>query len=274
MHRISWCVPIFLLAGCSLPEGNTPLSLPPVETVAVAQDDVTMPANPADMEELARTDPIAFLDSAIARYDREVQGYRVLLVKQERIKGKLHPEDQIACSFREKPFSVLMEWKQGIRLARRSLYVEGANRNRIVAQLTGWRALAGLVTCDPHDEDARANSRYPITEFGLRMACRRTLKAWQSARERGQLNITFLGTKKIPELGGRLCWVFRRSETTGHNPEGITRSTYCFDTTTWLQLATVLHDDKDQLIARYHFRDLELNPTFDKDTFTREAMKK
>jgi outer membrane lipoprotein-sorting protein len=39
-----------------------------------------------------------------------------------------------------------------------------------------------------------------------------------------------------------------------------------------LQVGSVLLDSKGQVIAEYFFRDIEINPTFDKDQFTRKAL--
>jgi hypothetical protein len=274
MRHVWWGVPAFLIAGCSsITDGSSQLSVPSVEAVTVVKSQ--RPAAPTcDMERLLAADPVAFLERCLDRYEREVHGYKATLIKQERIKGKLGAEGQIDVHFRERPFSVLMEWKRGHRLARKTMFVDGAHDNHIVVQLAGWRALVGQVTVPVHDEDARATSRYPINEFGMATGSRRTLAAWKEARERGQLWVTLQGARKVPELDDRECWVVHRADVPGHDPEGIVASTYYFDTATWLQTATVLRDDKGQLVGRYHFRALEVNPTFDEKTFCRERMKK
>jgi hypothetical protein len=266
--------PAFLIAGCSsITDGSSHLSVPSVEAVAVVKSH--RPASPTcDMERLLAADPVAFLERCLERYDREVHGYKTTLIKQERVKGKLGAEEQIDAHFRERPFSVLMEWKRGHRLARKTMYVDGAHDNRIVVQLAGWRAVVGQVTVLVHDEDAKATSRYPINEFGMAIGSRRTLAAWKEARGRGHLRVTLQETRKIPELDDRECWVVHRADASGHDPEGIVDSTYYFDTATWLQTATVLRDGKGQLVGRYHFRALEVNPAFDEKTFCRERMKK
>jgi hypothetical protein len=167
-----------------------------------------------------------------------------------------------------------MEWRRGHRLARKSLYVDGAHDNKIVVQLAGWRSFVGQVTCPPDDRDAKANSRYPINEFGMAVGSRRTLAAWKAARERGELRVTAQGIRKIPELDDRECLVVHRTDVPGRDPDGIVDSTYLYDTETWLQVGTILLDEKGQLVGRYHFRAVEVNPTFDEKTFCRERMKK
>lgn len=274
MRRVWWGVPACLIAGCSsTTDGNTQLSVPSVEAVAVVES--PKPAESRDaMDRLLTADPVAFLERCIERVEREVHGYRATLIKQERIKGKLGAEEEIDIHFREKPFSVLMEWRRGHRLARKTLYVDGAHDNKIVVQLAGWRSFVGQVTCPPDDKDAKATSRYPIHEFGMAVGSRRTLAAWKAARERGELRVTAQGIRKIPELDGRECLVVHRADEADRDPDGIVDSTYLYDPATWLQVGTVLLDDKGQLVGRYYFRAVEVNPAFDEKTFCRERMKK
>ena len=247
----------------------------PIESPAVARDSTKARVPSAkEMAKLIRDDPIAFLEYAIDHYDREVKGYRATLFKQERIGGTLRPAERIEVHFREKPFSVLMDWQEGASLARKTLYVTGENDNKLLALPAGWRSIAGIVRRDPDDPDAKRSARYPITEFGLQKGSKRTLKAWKAARDRGDWKINFLGTETPAELGKRPCWAVRRVESPSRDADGIVTSTFFFDTRTYLQLGSVLLDDKGGLVGTYYFRDLELNPTFADDTFTRDGLRR
>jgi hypothetical protein len=268
-----------MLFGCALaPDGASRMEHPSRESATTLPKIGSPSLKPlpttTEIERLVRIDPITFLETAIERYEREVHGYRTTLIKHERIDGKLHPVERIEACFREKPFSVRMEWKEGARLARKTLFVAGTNDNQMMVAPAGWRAIAGIVARDPGDAIARRSSRYPVTEFGLQMGSKRTLRAWKAARERDELRITFHGVKKLAELDDRPCWEVKRVETPGIDPDGIVTSTFWFDTQTWLQLGSVLHDEHGQLVGSYYFRDLELNPAFPDDTFTRDGLKK
>src|SRR5262245_36929807 len=128
MRPALWSVPLFLLAGCSLPDGNPTFPTPAVETAPTpGRADRAMPTQ-AGMVRLAQYDHVACLYAVLDRYDRDVRGIRATLIKQERIRGKLNPEEHITVSCAESPFRVLMEWDRGVRLARRSLYIEGENK--------------------------------------------------------------------------------------------------------------------------------------------------
>jgi hypothetical protein len=277
MRRLWVCLPICLvLAPEPLPPdgaraGRTPPA--PAARARPADDKAALPDN-ATMEELARTDPIAFLQNCLRRSDRTVRGYRTTLQKQERIKGVLQPTEVIDVSFREKPFSVLMVWRRGARLAQRMLYVEGENDNKLLVLPAGWRSIVGVVERDPNGPDVRDSSRYPPTEFGMPAGTQKALDAWLAARKRGDLKVTFKGEKKVKEAGNRLCWVLERTGYTRREEDGITRSTFYFDKESWLMVGSVLKGEEDKLLGSYFFRDVELNPTFPPGTFTRASLRR
>ncbi|MFO0927156.1 MAG: DUF1571 domain-containing protein [Gemmataceae bacterium] len=276
MHRILLLLPVCALLGC----GDDRPSRLAAEEPAVVVDAPALPIDPtrgprldaSAMEQLARTDPIAFLERALERYDHEVAGYRAVLVKQERIAGRLGLVEHVAVCFRERPFSVRMEWKKGTGLAARLAFVRGENDDQLLVKPAGWRGLVGVVARDPHGDEAKLSSRYPITEFGIRAGSVNTLAAWKAARARGRFEYVFGGPNPVAELGGRRCWEIRRINYERPEVDGITEATLLFDTETWLQTGSVLTGAKGERIATYHFRDLEVNPAFAPETFTRAGL--
>lgn len=270
--------------GCSSGRDGADVSLPddslaaggwsaPLPAKAAASDAVPGPAETrADMDGLARDEPILFLERCLARYDREVRGYCAELVKQERLAGKLGPVEHVEVVFRETPFSVRMDWTQGVGLAARLAYVQGCNADQLLVRGAGWRALAGVLARDPLSDDARQSSRYPITEFGIKAGSLSTLASWRAARKHGALDIRYGGVKCLPELHGRPCWELRRVGYRLPEVDGITGATFYFDTETWLQTGSVLTGADGRLIARYYFRDVVLNPEIGEAVFTREGL--
>jgi hypothetical protein len=229
----------------------------------------------ATLEGLARTDPIAFMRACVRRYDREVKGYRCTLVKQERIGGKLQRTEVIDVAFREDPFSVLLTWKQGGGLAARVLYVKGENGGQMLVRPAGWRGrLVSVVSRDPEGAQAKEESRYPLTEFGIREGMLRAINAWGAAQKAGTLKYEYRGKRKIPETGDRLCHVLHRYDYATPEEGGITDAVLYYDVETWLQVGSTLKGAEGQLIGDYWFRDIQLNPDFPPDTFTRAALTK
>jgi hypothetical protein len=268
MLRILFCLPV-CLALAPLP--RTAPEWAGSALAGVADDGKTLPDN-ARMEKLAQTDPIAFLENCLKHYDREVKGYTCLLHKQERLGGKLQPSELIEVSFREEPFSVLFDWKQGTRLAQRTLYVKGKYNDQLVVKPAGLASLVGVVERDPNGADAKKSGRYPLTEFGIKVGMERTLAAWQAAAKQDALRVEFVGERKVKEAGDRACWVLRRTGYKKPEEDGITDFTTYFDKETWLQVGSVLKGADNQLLGEYFFRDIKLNPEFKDGTFTREAV--
>ena len=140
---------------------------------------------------------------------------------------------------------------------------------------TGLLALAGVVERDTDSPDAKQTSRYPITTAGLKIGMQRTLTSWRAAQKDNALHVELLGEFKVKEAGDRVCWKLRR---TGYKaPEdgdGVTELTVYVDKETWIQVGSSVKNADGQLLGEYFFTDIELNPTFKPDTFTREGLAK
>jgi hypothetical protein len=238
----------------------------------VPDDDRPLP-DAAAMERLARTDPIAFLENCLRRYNREVQGYRVALEKQERLNGVLQPREVLEADFREQPFSVLLKWDKGKGPAERVLYVRGENGDKMLVLPAGLARLVGIVRRDPNGPEARKAGRYPITEFGIKIGTERTLASWVKARREDALHVAYLGAQRPKEAGNRLCYVLRRTRYKRPEEGGVTEATIYIDKETWLQVGSVLKGAEGELIGAYYFRDIQLNPDFRPGTFSAAVLK-
>ncbi len=236
----------------------------------------------AGMQELAERDPITFLENCLLRYRREVKGYSALLVKHERIEGKLYDPELVEVSFREQPHSVRMKWLDGARKASAVVYVQGENEDRLLVlpdsgylkkrfPWAGRFAQNTTVKRELHDPEVRGSSRFTLPEFGIRYGMERSLACWSKARDQHTLHIDYLGSRPITEVGGRTCHVFHRYH---YNPpeEDIADLVLYIDVQNWLQVGSVLRGQNGELIAEYYFRELKLNPAFPADHFTRQGM--
>lgn len=226
----------------------------------------------AGPEDLLKDQPTKFLQMCLDRYDREVQGYSCTLEKRERVAGKLKPREIVEAHFREQPFSVFMEWKQGAGRAKRILYVQGENNDKMLARPAGLAALTGIWTKDVDDPDAQASGRYLVTQFGIKLGTERTLRAMLSAKARNVLHVHYEGVFKVKEVGDRLCHKLIRTPYDPPEDEGVNELTIYIDTKNWLQVGSILKDPAGNLIAEYFFRDIKLNPTFKPDQFKRSAL--
>ena len=286
MRRLLLCLPLCLLLVPEQPPNGsaasdkTKFNADPADhsgTVGLAAGSWSVPhffplPDESAMEKLARNDPTAFFRQCLRRYEREVFAYTCTLEKTERLDGKVQPTEEIKVSFREEPFTALLEWEKNARLAKRSLYVKGQNNDKLLALPNGrLLSLAGVVERDPEGASAKSSSRYPQTEFGIKIGTERTVASWVEAKKHDALHVQYLGQKKVAEVGDRVCYVFTRGPYDKPEEDGITEATYYVDKETWLQVGSVLKGD-DGLIGTYWFRDIKLNPDFKPDTFTRKGL--
>jgi hypothetical protein len=240
----------------------------------VSDNGDALPGN-REMERLAHKDPVAFLKNCIRRYQRDVQGYHLIMQKQERLGGRLQPTEVIDVWFREKPFSVLLKWLHGAGRAEKALYVEGQNGDQTLVRPAGAlaRKIAGdVLRIDPTSAEARQSGRYSIKEFGLNKGALRTLASWEDAAKEDALHVEFLGVIQVKEAGDRPCWALRRTRYARPENDGVTELTVYYDTETWLQVGSVLKGEEGKVIGSYFFRDIQLNPTFKPKQFDRSAL--
>ncbi len=223
------------------------------------------------LEDLARTKPVEFLEYCMARYEKEVQGYRVIFIKHERVHNKMRPKEKIDVHFREKPFSVHFNWLEGRGKALKTLYVEGQNDGHLKARILA--SFGPIWTVRPDSVDAMATSRFPITEFGIYKGAKSTLDAIHEAQGKDTLHLKYEGIHKLSQVGDRLCYKLVR---TPYNPpeekEQLNELTIFIDQETLMQVGSILRDTEGKLIAEYFFRVVEWNPTFDAKQFTEKAL--
>ncbi len=225
------------------------------------------------LKDLCQSDPVQLLEESLRRYRKSITGYTCKLIKKERVNNKERPEEEIFCAFRERPFSIFMEWIRGKDRADATLFVEGENNNQIaILPSQSWqkRSLHLLnkyfASRSITDSEVISASRYPVREFGIACGTERTYLAWKHAKSHGRFRFKYLGEKPVPQIGNRLCHLICRS-CDPPEEEGLTQITIYIDSETWLQVGSVLMAN-DKLIGYYFFKDIDINPTFAKNQFS------
>ena len=241
------------------------------EPVAVDPQSVT---GADEMEELAKSDVIGFFDACLERYRKEVQGYHCIMHKHERIGGKLNKPEEMEVFFRESPHSVLLIWRKNPRLAERTLYVEGQNKNKILVRPNGGirRLAAGdIVERDVAGDDAKQSGRSTLDQFGMKKILERSRDSWKAAKENGTLKVTYKGIERVPQVNNRPCYHLHRIYAKPEN-DGVMAQAVYIDTETLLLVGSRSHNKQGGLIGEYFFRDIKLNPEFKAEQFTRDAL--
>ncbi len=225
------------------------------------------------LDEILKRDPIRFFPMSLEKYDKTIQGYTHTFDKHERIKGPLRKPEKCEVRFREKPFSVFMEWKEGADQALRVLYVKDQNNDKLLARPNGmFLKFVPPQSRDVDGPDAKKSGRFTIAQFGFKQSTERTLASMKRAQDRGKLNLKYEGIVPVDRLKGKKCHKFVRTPYDPPEEDQLTELTVYYDTEHWLQVGAVLKDVKGELLGEYFFYNIEINPTFSEKQFTRDAL--
>jgi hypothetical protein len=201
-----------------------------------------------------------------------VKDYTCLLVKRERLRGQLQPENLISMKVQTRPFAVYLRWLRPNNLAgQEACYVEGRNNGMMRVHATGLRGVAGFISLDPNDSRALENSRHNITEAGIGNLLERYSKGWEKET---RLNKTQVRIAEY-EYNKRRC---TRVETIHPDNSGkeftFYRSIVYFDKENHLPIRVENYDwprrggdPNGALVESYSYADLRLNNGLNKATF-------
>lgn len=113
----------------------------------------------------AALDPEEWLREAEAAYDK-VTTYTAVFHKQQRVAGKLLPEETILLKCRKSPFSLYMKWTGVPHKDSELLYVTGWNEGRVKAHRGGILRFV-VRNLEPMDPGLMAGNLRPVTSIGI-----------------------------------------------------------------------------------------------------------
>ena len=234
-----------------MPPGATGVSPVGATTQAPAQK-----ASPMDT-------PLRLIHEAQQAY-QSVQDYTCLLIKRERINGRLPPDNVMEMKVRTQPFSVYLRWLQPRSEAGQEVcYVAGRNDGKMRVRAKGVLSVAGFISLDPNDPRARQSSRRSITEAGIGNMIERFARAWENER---RLNLTADVHVAEYEYNRRRCMrveILHPNNGNGHFL--YYRDVIYFDKETHLPIRLEFYDwprvdgDTGQLVEVYSFANMRLN---------------
>lgn len=218
---------------------------------------------------LAQADPGKFVDLALKNYQRRIQDYTCLFVKQELVKGKMTKEQHIQVKFREAPFAVFMKWVRNPSLVARVLYVKGKHKNKALIKPAG---LVGLlvrthVKRPVNSPDSRKMSRKRLDQFGFANSLKMISGVNTKAAKAGDLKFEY---KKEAKLNGRKTFVFERF--LPDKPRYPDQHLVLHLDQEWLvPIGIYCYDVRSRLLGRYEFRNVKINPGLGWKEFTPKA---
>ncbi|MEQ1826169.1 MAG: DUF1571 domain-containing protein [Pirellula sp.] len=153
---------------------------------------------------------------ALANHAKEHRDYTAVLLKRERVGGKLLPETRMEMKLRydtvettelvpnSRPRNVAVYLKTiepKAQAGREVIWVQGANKNKLMAHESG---LFGLMTVElaPQSRLAMVGNRYPITEIGIEKLLIKLIERGERDRAMGPATVR---KKDGVRMGGVDC---------------------------------------------------------------------
>jgi hypothetical protein len=223
------------------------------------------PKGPAEMEKLAKSDPLQFLRTALEWYDAKVRDYTCRFLKVEKIEGELRKPETMRMKFREAPFSVYVKWITDPSMNQEVIYVHGANKGMAVAHPSGiLGALIRKVNVVPDSKRALKYSRRPITNAGMGNMLRLIIPQCERAKANGDLKLTYEGVRYE---GGRPSYVFKRVLPKKNDYPCDVLLIY-IDQEYLLCVRTDAYEWDGSLLSHYSYTDLKVNPGLTDEDFS------
>ena len=144
--------------------------------------------------------------------NQNVRDYTCLMVKRERINGKLLDHEFMTCKVRHArqdggshtPFSVYLNFRKPASMqGREVIYVEGQNNGKLIAHEGGFKGrLIPTVYLMPTSALAMRNCKYPITEIGIKKLTAMLIEKGERDRKVGPCKVRILRGAKVKN---RVC---------------------------------------------------------------------
>jgi hypothetical protein len=180
------------------------------------QPEAEPPPESAEADEHPLLSAVEFAKGRHEYLQKNIRDFTCILVKRERIAGRLRGYEYIETRVRLEqkrddrivvPFSVYMRFlAPAAYRGRKVLYVRGQNEGKMLVRNGGKRFSYITVRLEPDSEAAMKESRYPVTETGLKNVTRRLLeKAEEDMRHDptgANTRVTFFRDAKVD---GRSC---------------------------------------------------------------------
>ncbi len=166
----------------------------PVYRVSTAKSDTkkNVPLHPLD-------EALQMANASLENIQRNVNDYTCVLIKRERIKGKLGQFEYIFTKVRHhkesrgkvtQPFSVYMYFLKPAKIkGREVMYVEGTNRGRLTAHENS--IVIPTVNLDPNSALAMRGQRYPITDVGIENLVKKLIERGEKEKKSGNCEVSF-----------------------------------------------------------------------------------
>jgi hypothetical protein len=145
--------------------------------------------------------PLRLASETLQRLD-EVKDYSATFFKHENVRGGqvIH---NMNLKVREKPFSVYLGFVKP-HTGREVIYVAGQSGGNLLAHGTGIEKVAGTLSIAPNSARALEESRYPITQIGMRNMVTALATQWGTDLKYDDLQVKYYANAKVGNVSCRV----------------------------------------------------------------------
>lgn len=165
-------------------------------------------------------DLLVFAEELRDSIQSNVQDYTAILVKRERIGGKLYDESRMQLKIRNP-----LDGQQGVAAylkfmqpdsvkGREVIWVAGKNNDKLLAHDAGFKRMMGTLSLDPEGRLAMMGQKYPIYEVGIMRLVEKLIEKGKTDALQSQATISVDENKKV---GGKPCRMIQVTLPKGEN---------------------------------------------------------
>lgn len=231
------------------------------------------PVEPKEHDPLAPV--LKMARDGYARIEQDVKDYQCNLTKREFVRGRLRGYETMLIKIRHRqvedgrlvvPFSVYVKFSRPERVAGREvLYVEGRNGGKMIVRNGGDRL--GFITTSvaPDASIVMRESRYPITEIGVKNLVRRLIEVGERLQATDGCKVQILEGAKIND---RPCTMIQVSHPEQREDQTFKTARIFVDDQLHLPVHYTAYgwpEDEDappEMLEQYTYTDIRMNVGF------------
>jgi hypothetical protein len=210
------------------------------------------------LERLMKETPQAKLLGMGQRIIAGINTYKYRMVKQERVRGELLPEQVVDVYVRESPFSVRLHYVKGPGAGRKVVFNPAVRAGEFRVREAGFLSIAGAIWLNIDSSFAKADSNHNVREAGIGPLVGRLIRDTERAKPLG-------GFPLVPEGWndkGEFCGSYLSPPATP--PFDYAKTRICTDLKTGVPMKVEGYGLKGELLEKWHFSD------FTPDTWPKE----
>jgi hypothetical protein len=245
----------------------------PIYRVSAKSDTKPLPTHPLDKA-------LEIAQSGLKNIQTNIDDYTCVIIKRERVKGKLGQYEYMFAKIRNhkesngkvtQPFGVYMYFlKPSSIKGREVIYVEGQNRGRLVAHENSY--VLPTVNLDPESALAMRGQLYPITEIGIENLVAKLIERGEREKTSGNCEVKFNHNAK---LNGRPCTILEVIHPTKKPDLEFHKAQVFIDKELNIPIRYIAYDfpskkESAPVLEEYNYTQVKLNPGLKDIDFDRE----